>query len=100
MRIGEKQRAVLEWATGSVYQDLKGNVTHLPAYMGGELPHPVAKFFIYERQFENFCRSLEGRGWIRIEKRWFVYITDEGKLALSSAATPTSVATDGQGGEG
>ena len=82
MRIGNRQRAVLEWAKGSLYQDF--HVTkHIPAYMGGNLPDSVTRSFNYDTEFERFCKDLERRGWIRIENRWFVYLTDEGKTVLA-----------------
>lgn len=83
MRIGTRQRAVLEWAQGFSYQDLHGRDKHVPAYMGGSLPDSITKSFIYDTEFERFCKDLERRGWIRIENRWFVYLTDEGKATLA-----------------
>lgn len=40
--------------------------------------------FWYESEFRRFLENLVSRGFIRIEKREFIYITEEGKAAVAS----------------
>lgn len=39
--------------------------------------------FWYESEFKRFMENLESRGFIRIEKRDFIYITDAGREAVT-----------------
>lgn len=41
--------------------------------------------FLYERDFERFVENLQERGFVRIERKQFIYITDEGKAAVGAA---------------
>jgi len=80
-KLGKKQRAVLEWAEESF--DLDGN--YVPAYVGVDLPNSVSDFFWTEREFQRFLEQLDKRGWVRIEKRFFVRITEAGRAILTAA---------------
>lgn len=79
-RLGRKQRAVLEWARGTIYIDGK---RHIPACITN-ISDDIGGLFVYESEFERFVRDLEERGWVRIERRWFVYLTDAGEAALTA----------------
>lgn len=55
--------------------------TVIPANMF-QLGMTFACEFFYEREFERFIQNLERRGFVRIENRQFIYITDAGKAAV------------------
>ena len=85
-RLSARQREVLETIESICRPqqiDLKGPLRVIPAntmQLGGMYEYT----FQSERDFEIFLKNLEARGFIRIERRHFVYITDAGKSAVGA----------------
>ncbi len=88
-RLSARQREMLETIEKICRPqqiDLKGPLRTIPANMmqlGGMYEYT----FQSERDFEMFLKNLEARGFVRIERVHFVYITDAGKAAVG-AKTP------------
>lgn len=88
-RLSARQRGMLE-AIETICRpqqlDFKGPPVVIPANTM-QLGVFYQNTFWYERDLERFLENLERRGFIRIERRHFIYITDAGKAAVG-AKTP------------
>lgn len=70
MRIGKRERAVLEWIA-----DGQPRVLH-------RVPDWACAGFFYESEFQRHCERMEGKGLLRFEKRQFIRITELGQAQL------------------
>lgn len=81
-RISERQKLVLrtiELANVPVQLHNDEQERVIPLY----IDHVPSHCFWSESELQRFLKNLEKRGLIRIEKRFFLYLTDAGRAALS-----------------
>lgn len=84
VRLSKRQRDVLETIDYNTAPSpyCEGKVVPVSV---GQLGNTYQHDFWYENEFRRFLENLESRGFIRIEKREFIYITDAGKEAIGAA---------------
>lgn len=73
MRIGKRERAVLEWI---------GDGEPRPLH---RVPEWACGGFFYESEFQRHCERMEVKGLLRFEKRVFIRITELGQEMLEKA---------------
>ena len=100
VRLSSRQREVLDVIEFNCRPVNVGRVESdsrvIPVYMG-HLGNMFQHCFWYERELRRFLENLESRGLITIEKREFIYITDEGRRALGlSLLTSPTTGADGE----
>lgn len=81
-RLSKYQRTVLEMVAASCepVREIGCSETRvIPLYVG----HIPDAYFYNDTERSKFLLNLEKRGFIRIERRSFIYITDMGKEVLN-----------------
>ncbi len=84
MRIGKRERAVLEWIA-----DGNPHVLH-------RVPEWACKGFWYDTEFKRHCERMEAKGLLAFEKRQFIHITELGLSELDKIEQRESAKTDSQ----
>ncbi|WP_382513077.1 hypothetical protein [Streptomyces sp. NPDC057020] len=84
MRLGKRERAVLEWIA-----DGEPRVLH-------RVPEWACAGFFYESQFQRHCERMEAKGLLRFEKRQFIRITELGLSELDKIEQREAAPIDSQ----